>query len=257
MKGLAFDANNRYAHARDFGEQFTRALTGSTALHPSQFVETKKPRAAVAGIIALTVVLVAAIVLGVLLRSRHAAPPQPERSFSYSITVQKARNGQPVGAPFALPGEMIFQADFQIRLLISSPQPGYLYILNEGPVPSAGLPSFNLLFPAQSQSASLSAQQIIQIPSQDWIIFDEQEGTEKMWMVWARSSVPELEAAKAFAQAQDQGAIRDPGRIQAIRTFLNKYQALAPLVEKDEVNKRTHVRGQGDILVKLTKLEHH
>jgi serine/threonine protein kinase len=263
LKALAFGANDRYAHARDFGEQFARALTGSSALHPSEPAETagvetrKKKRAVVAGVIALTVVFVAAILLGVILRSKPAPPAQPERSFSYSIAVQKARNGQPVGAPFTLPGEMIFQADFQIRLLISSPQPGYLYILNEGPVPNAGLPSFNLLFPGQGQSASIAAHQVIQIPRQDWIVFDEQEGTEKMWLVWARGSVPELEAAKAFAQAQDQGAIHDPSRIQTIRTFLDKYQALPPLVEKDEVNKRTYVRGRGDILVKLTKLEHH
>jgi hypothetical protein len=113
------------------------------------------------------------------------------------------------------------------------------------------------LFPGENQSAHLAANQIIQIPRQDWIVFDEQEGTEKMWMVWAVASVPQLEAAKAFAQAQDGGAIREPGRIQAVRAFLDKYGVVTPVVEKDEVNKKTNVRGASDILVKLTKLEHH
>ena len=250
LKALAFDPNQRYARARDFGEEFARALTKT----PGAEKEKKKKPAMLAGIIALAVVLAAAIALAVI---RNSWQTQPQRSFSYSLMVQKARDGKPVGEPFALPGEMIFQADFQIRLLISSPQPGYLYILNEGPVPSAGLPSYNLLFPGEGQSPYIAANQTIQIPRLDWIGFDEQAGTEKMWMVWAAGSLPELEAAKSFAQAQDVGAIRDPGRIMAIRTFLEKHQAVTPVVEKDEVNKKTDVRGPGDILVKLTKLEHH
>jgi len=250
LKALAFDPNQRYPRARDFGEEFARALT-ETARAGTQ---RKKRPAPLAAIIALVVVLAAAIIFGLV---RNFGPAQPQRSFSYSLMVQKARDGKPVGEPFALPGEMIFQADFQIRLLISSPQPGYLYILNEGPVPGAGLPSYNLLFPGEGQSAQVAAGQTIQIPKQDWIVFDEQQGTEKMWMVWAAGSVPELEAVKPFAQAQDGGAIRDPNRIQAVRTFLEKHQTVTPVVEKDEANKKTNVRGAGGILVKLTKLEHH
>ena len=250
LKALAFDANRRYARARDFGEEFARALTETAGVEKHK----KKRPTLLAAIIALALLLAAAVVLAVILRSRQT---QPERSFSYSIMVQKARDGKPVGAPFTLPGEMIFQADFQIRLLLNSPQPGYLYILNEGPVPSSDLPSFNLLFPGQGQSAAIAASQTVQIPGQDWIVFDAQEGTEKLWIVWAAASVPELEAAKAFAQATDQGAVGDPARTRAIRTLLDRYQAVSPVVEKDEVNRRTYVRGQGSILVKLTKLEHH
>src|SRR5207302_5096052 len=57
----------------------------------------------------------------------------PERTLRYYVIVQKYRNGRPYQKPFQLSGERVFEADYQIRLVISSPETGYLYIVNEGP----------------------------------------------------------------------------------------------------------------------------
>jgi hypothetical protein len=182
---------------------------------------------------------------------------EPERSFSYSITVQRSRDGQPLGPSFTLPGEMIFESGYQIRFNIASSQTGYLYILNEGPALGSQQASFNILYPAQGQSAALGAGDSRQIPGRGWIVFDQQEGVEKLWMVWAERPVPELEAAKQFAQSQDQGAVQDPERATAVQRLLSSASASATVIERDEAGRRTIVRGRSKLLVKLTRLEHH
>ena len=37
-----------------------------------------------------------------------------------------------IGDPFPVAGEINFEADYRIRVHVRSPQPGYLYIFNEG-----------------------------------------------------------------------------------------------------------------------------
>jgi hypothetical protein len=152
---------------------------------------------------------------------------------------------------------MIFEFGYQIRFNIASPQTGYLYILNEGPALGSQQLSFNILYPAQGQSAALGAGDSRQIPGRGWIVFDQQEGVEKLWMVWAERPVPELEAAKQFAQSQDQGAVQDPERATAVQRLLSSASAGAIVIERDEAGRRTIVRGRSKLLVKLTRLEHH
>ncbi|OFV99793.1 MAG: hypothetical protein A3F68_10815 [Acidobacteria bacterium RIFCSPLOWO2_12_FULL_54_10] len=154
---------------------------------------------------------------------------------------------------------MIFQADYRIRLVISSPQAGHFYILNEGPALRDGIASFNVLYPGSGESALLTAGQTIQIPAEQehWIIFDDQEGTEKLWMVWAADVVAEMEAAKTFGESEHQGVVDDPDIVRSIQTFLNRFESSPPASTTDEANQQTIVAGKGDVIVKLLKLEHH
>ncbi|HEX8118458.1 MAG TPA: serine/threonine-protein kinase, partial [Pyrinomonadaceae bacterium] len=78
------------------------------------------------------------------------APPvaAPERTLVYSILVQKYRGGRPFEAPFRLGGEINFEKDYRVRLNLSSPQDGHLYILNEGPAEPGGPSSYVILFPS-------------------------------------------------------------------------------------------------------------
>ncbi len=230
---------------------------------------SRKKTALMAGAIAAAVLLAAGIGIGIFNRASDQPAPsepapsavvsEPDRMFSYSIIVQRYRDGVPFREPFPLPGEIIFEADYAIRLVISSPQAGYLYILNEGPVMEAGMPSYNVMFPGENQMALLTADQRIQIPAEQeyWIQFDEQSGTEKLWMIWAAKSVAELEAVKEFADAEHMGVVDDPEMTRAIQTLLAKYSESPPVVERDDVSKQTNVQGTGDVLVWLLKLEHH
>ena len=217
--------------------------------------------------LALSAVVVAglAIIGGMLWRSRGITPaptvPAPivQRTISYWITVQKYRDGKPYQDPFRLRDDINFEKDYRIRLNITSPQSGRLYLLNEGPAGADQIPTFNVLFPsetANSGSAVLNENQQIQIPQQSWFQFDDQQGTEKIWLVWATKDVPELEEVKGFANPKDRGVIGSPGQRSALNEFLKAHTSPGAAIERNQETKDTLVTAKGEILVHVIKLEH-
>ncbi len=183
-------------------------------------------------------------------------PPGPtvERNLSYMLTVQKMRNGRPYQEPFDSSGQEIFENSWKFRMNVNSPQTGYLYLLNEGPA-AGGDTTYNMLFPAPSNNSGspyVAANQKIET---GWMVFDENQGTEKFWIIWAAEAVPELEAVKGVVNPTDKGEIKDSGQSKAVRQFLEKHTS-AP-AEKDKTKKQTNVRANGNVLVHHLELEHH
>jgi eukaryotic-like serine/threonine-protein kinase len=190
------------------------------------------------------------------------AAPGAERSFTYWITVRQNPKNFPGKAPFQVPGEMMFAGGDQIHISFTSPQSGYLYIINESPTVAGQDSSFNILFPTPTTnqgSSQLPASQTIRIPDHnDGLVFDDNErGAEKLWMVWSVSEVPELEILKNSAYPQDGGEIKNAVLIKTLREFLAARSVEEPQVTRDETSKQTSVKMKGEILVKLVKLEHY
>ena len=186
-------------------------------------------------------------------------PPVPveERTLTYWITVQKFRNGKAYDKPFPLAGEINFEADYQIRVHIRSAQTGHLYILNEGPTTSS-IPEFVTLFPSETAndgSSLLPAGRVVQIPETSWIQFDNQQGVEKLWLVFSENAVPELEALKQFANRQTKGLITDVSQNKNVQNFLTNSTLPKSGAEKGET--LTTVKAAGKLLVYTIKLEHH
>ncbi len=181
----------------------------------------------------------------------------PERVLTYSITAQKNPKLYPGSKPFQLPGEVIFSPGDRVRFTVSSPQAGYLYVINESPATSG----FNVLFPSTTSnnySAQLAAGQQIQIPERgDGFVFDAEQGTEKLWLVWSANAITELEAVKRWANPQDRGEVKDSAEASLLREFLARHSTPKLDIEKDDANKQTIVKGKGDVLIKLVNLEHH
>ncbi|MDX6559611.1 MAG: eukaryotic-like serine/threonine-protein kinase [Blastocatellia bacterium] len=232
--------------------------------------------------IAVMLVLVVGLVIAAnwsRFRRSNAVGPLPvsvpvsERKLSYWMTVQKYRNGHPFENPFRLAGEINFEQDYRVRLNVSSPQSGYLYILNEGPAPSDGRrpepgaavaesnPSpFIVLFPSTTANDALSQlaeNQRVEIPQQSWITFDAEQGTEKLWLVFSANAIPELEAVKQFANPKDQGLIKDAGLNARVQEFLRANAGAKAMVEKDDELKQTSLKIPGTVLVHVIRLEHH
>ena len=184
-----------------------------------------------------------------------------ERVLTYSITAQKNPKLYPGSKPFQLPGEVIFSPGDRVRFTVSSPQAGYLYVINESPTASGAAPNFNVLFPSttsNNNSAQLAAGQQIQIPERgDGFIFDAEQGTEKLWLVWSANAVTELETVKRWANPQDRGEVKDSAEAALLRKFLADHSTSKLDTEKDEDKKQTIVKGKGDVLAKLVNLEHH
>src|SRR5262245_29369249 len=189
------------------------------------------------------------------------AAPEAELRFNYSITVRPNPKNFPGRAPTQLSGERLFAPGDQIHVFFISPQRGYLYIINESPPVAGQASNFNFLFPTPTTnkgSALISAGQTVRIPDHDLgYVLDEEQGMEKLWLIWAAGEVAELEPLKRLANPRDKGSVKDAAQIETLRRFLDARSAAEPQLTPDEANKQTMVKMKGDVLVKLIKLEHY
>jgi len=178
----------------------------------------------------------------------------------YSIFLQKDPQRYPGSIPVQSDGEVIFAHGDRVRFKFSSPQTGHLYIINESPPLKGAISSFNILFPSPTSNQGLSqlrAGQQLSVPELgEGLVFYEENGNEKLWLIWSAKALDELEVLKGWANPQDKGEIKDTKQIDALRNFLTKYSTTLPETYKDESTKQTTLKGPGEILVKLIKLEH-
>jgi serine/threonine protein kinase len=263
LKALSFMPEHRYQQAEEFGADFWRALAVEKEPSASAASARKSKRRLITGL-AFIVLLVALAGAVIFLRTRPpiTEPPKvPEsRVLNYWVKVLKYRGGKPYGAPFRLSGEINFERDYRIRLHLSSPQTGYLYIINERPGTDNGVPAYNLLFPdptINGGSAIITNGSEIQIPQKNWFAFDEEEGIEKIWLIYSAQSVAEIEAVRGVVNPDDMGFIGDRARAVAIQKFISQQAAAKPEVVPDDERKETRVQGTGDVIVHLLRLEHH
>jgi len=183
-----------------------------------------------------------------------AAPGHPQQMLTYWLTVQKIRDGKPYEKPFESSGQEVFENGYGFRLNATAPQPGYLYVFNEGATASGDM-SFTIIYPTpitNGGSAMVKGNQPIQT---NWNRFGGQAGTEEFWMVWSTTPVAELEAARDAAFKNEKGKITDAALLKTVREFLMKHSDPKPDVSKDRLKQQTMVRG-GDPLVQLVELAH-
>ena len=269
---LATDAN---PPARSTGElgpgtiatPFAPAQIGSLAQSPIAGLSTQDPRSSrpwlkiTAGVIVLALLIVG---IAVGFRNRDTLfgnkadvnPSLPERSLFYSLTVQKMRDGNPYQDEFESSGQEIFENGWKFRMNLTSPQEGYLYLLNEGPA-EGDANTYNVLFPeseTNNGSPRVTAGHKLQTA---WMRFDDHQGTEKFWIVWTATPVKELEAVTEAVNEKDRGEVKDSAKARAVRDFLRNQFETKPEVSKDSAKKISVVKGRGDVLVNMIELEHH
>jgi serine/threonine protein kinase len=284
LKAMAKDPDERYQTAKDMLidlRSLKRRLEVQAEIERTSSPSTERPAAigdqprAAQGnkrgvVIALVtvMVLVTAAIFGISMwrstreRAKLVTPAAAvpatvgERKLTYWITVQKFKNGKPYQDPFPLAGEINFEATYQIRVNVQSPQAGHLYILNEGPASTE--PEFVVLFPsttANEGSSLLAAAQTVQIPEKSWFRFDRQQGTEKLWLVFSAEPVPELENVKQYANRKAKGLIPSAAENKSVQNFLTQHSASKPESEPGET--LTTLKSSGNLLVYALRLEHH
>jgi hypothetical protein len=106
----------------------------------------------------------------------------------------------------------------------------------------------------------VTAGQGVRHPAGDgWIIFDAQQGTEKLYLVWSARPVEQLEQAaqnKVGKVMNGIVVIDDPSQMQPITALLAKLSESAEAT-KDVDRKETTIKKRGDGLAYLIRLEHH
>lgn len=176
------------------------------------------------------------------------------RTLTYWLTVQKMRDGKPYKEPFESSGQEVFENGYKFRFNVTSPDAGYLYLLNEG-ANDKGENSITWLYPTPARnngSAEAAANQTIET---GWNTFGGQAGTEQFWMVWALKPVAELESAKDTA-FKNKGELRDAAQAKAVREFLAAHRAQNVEITGDKAKSLTVIKGAGDVLVKQLELVH-
>ena len=268
-KAMAKNADDRYQTAKDMLidlRTLRKRLDADVPATDDTNVDVKK-RVVLLLALVMAAVVTAAIFAVNVWRSRHeqpvvttptatSAPAVPERTLAYSITVRQFRNGRE--KTYTVSGEINFEFADQIRLNASSPQAGYLYVLNEGPRNGNGTPEYNVAFPtptANNGSSRVTPDQVLQIPGDSWLRFDEQQGVERLWLIFTEDAIPELEALKKFARRETGGAIADVAANKFIENFIATHSSSKPEVEKSD--KVTTVKMPGKVLLYPIPLQHH
>jgi serine/threonine protein kinase len=312
LRALSFDAQQRFASAREFGDGLARALAEQISEVPSQSlaaipatqlatgpivpaqatgelsaktiagrfeparVDTLSPSfvppvedgarrsgsGLKIGLVAALIVLIGAGA-GIVAWKRDAIfgtsgakAILAERSLSYSLTVQKMRDNKPYQDQFESSGQEIFENGWKFRMNLTSPQDGYLYLLNEGPA-NGDAATYNVLFPeakTNSGSPRVNANQKLETA---WMRFDDHQGTEKFWIVWSSSPVKELEAVTDAVNDRDLGEIKDAAKARSVSDYLKAHASPKPDIAKDSLKKETVIKAKTDVLVNAVELEHH
>ncbi len=282
LRALSYNPQKRFPSARIFADYLTDALVETDASEsarvgsnaetiPMQKVVVVPARKRVYGLISAGLVLLAVVIAGLLLWPRSSsktAGNQPAgdpaktsavatRAIDYYLNVQKyLPDGKPYQGTFKAIGNEILEDGWKFSVHTSSPQDGFLYLVNEGPA-AGGAISYNLLYPTpkfNGGSARVDAGQDRDIGP---FGLDAHQGTEKFWLVWSATPVAELEAVKSVVNPKEKGTVSDPQRAEAIRNFLGTHWASKPEVEIDKAKYLVHVRAKSDLLVNLMELEHH
>jgi hypothetical protein len=214
-------------------------------------------------VFALVAVVAAAALLATVLfavRPNHGdrahVVTQPVNELEYSITVQRYQDHKPFREPFQLAGPALFEEDYRIAVNVTTPAPGYLYILNEGPL--ADRSSINVLYPAPGSPARISQGGSVRIPDAGWIVFDREQGTETLCLVLSATPVETLDSLKDDRTALLYGHVvaREPARLAALKETLRTLPGAPIDVQRDEDRKRTVIHSRG-IIVHFIRLEHH
>lgn len=280
LKALAYHPAQRYPTARAFADALADALVESglvgqnadsaadTILRTAVTEVAAPTRSRRALLLVPAGLLLIAIIVGIAMLSRQnarssASNPKPTvtaptavRTLDYSLSVQKMRNGKPFEQTYQTTGSAILENGYNVRLNFSSPQPGYLYLVNEGPAGN-GLVTYNLLFPMPSMNGGSAQLEANQKQSTIWFELDKNQGVEKLWLIWAETAVPEFEAVKRVVNPTQKGTVTNPDQVNAVRSFLEQHATTEPEMQTDAENNINRLTAKGNVLVKFIRLEHH
>ncbi|MET0645164.1 MAG: protein kinase [Pyrinomonadaceae bacterium] len=184
----------------------------------------------------------------------NPTPTPPARlSLEYSLTIQMMRNGKPYKEQIESMGDERYENDTLFHMNVSSPGPGHLYLLNEGP-DDKGAITYRMLYPTAGD-ALVSGGQKARIPAEGDYVFEGAPGVEKFWIIWSAQPVPEMEALKRLVM--DGGNITDPAEIETVRAFLSRHQTSKTEAVKDHDNNRMTIKSSDEVLVYRSELKHY
>ena len=264
LRALSFDPAARYQSAAEFGDRLAGTLTDQRVL-PSHSIPSPPTGEVLRYLVGGLLIVLISIGIAWYVKKAVSTPPnhqsfaEPQttpalRTFTYWLNVQKMREGKPYQEAFLSSGKEIFETGYKFRLNVSSAEPGFLYVFNEGqPLPSGT--SFTIVYPTPSTNngAALGANQLVKT---NWNTFAGETGTENFWIVWSIAPVPELEAAKDLAFKHPEGGLTGETLVATRKFLMMKQEEVKTRYATNNETHQTTVRGNGDLLVRLVEFQH-
>ena len=216
----------------------------------------KSRRGVMGGAIAVTVLAAVGIYMGTRpVKKPIVTPPAPESRLEYSITLIPVGDTDPIH--HASEGASYRKGD-QIAIEIKTVQAGYLYLLDDGPLPDkARTPSISVLRPGADDSAEAAAGQTIRTPQDptQYLHLDGAKGNEDVYLVWSAKPVPDLETIKNSKELRMNGEVivRDPAQLASLRDFLSRR---ADATKKEVTDTKSVLSTKEGILVGRIRLAH-
>jgi serine/threonine protein kinase len=162
--------------------------------------------------------------------------PDPSRTLTFAILAQQMADGRPVGAEYVASQSDTFHNGWRFRLRVSSPQPNYFYLIDHGPGAN-GVDRLWILYPRDT--GTTATQRLVT----GWYDFDQNPGTERLWIVASQRPLPLLAVS---------GEVRDPAASRRILDYLNKLPPASASATQDGVQ----LRAAGDVLGASLELRH-
>lgn len=176
------------------------------------------------------------------------------RAFIFWLTIKRRGNERKFENVSKSTDKDVFDTGDKFQFNLTSSNPGYLYVFNEG-APERTKSSFTLIYPTPLTNAGSATLGGDQTAETGWNEFKGRPGTENLWIAWSTTSVPELETAKA--EAFNREGVLTGTSLDAVKAFLTaKQDESDPKIIRNKENQQVQVRGTGDVVVKMIKLEH-
>lgn len=255
-----------------------KAIQESIAVPDQKIESVEKPAfSPTIIIIAALIIVIAGSVIWFVFRPQSSAPVStpasvsttaPERQISYSLIIHKLltdKDGKPIvgedgkfkadGPPGEALERDIFKSSDLFSFKFTSPQDGYLYLLNEDSG-KTGEKVYTLLFPtpfANNRSSQLYGNQLFETSR---YAFDPNQKKDTLILIWAARPVEELEKVKDVVNEKELGVITNRDQLAAIRAFLSRHSQTMTEPDIDESSRQTTLKGQGEIIIHLLGLTH-
>jgi len=176
------------------------------------------------------------------------------RTLSYSLLVQKMRDGKKFQEPFESSGQEIFESGYQFQIRLTSPAAGFLYVFGEG-LNARGEKIVTINFPTPVKNNGKADVAANQRYESGWNEFQGKPGTENYWIIYSREKNQTVEKAldNAFA---NKGIVADRETSNNLKDYLDSAKNTKATASKDLGKKLTRIDFEGDSLAFLIGLEY-
>lgn len=176
-----------------------------------------------------------------IVKSNEAPPGRGStRSFSYWLDLTRTNNGKPSDRSIRASGQEVFTNGDYFVVNFSSPQNGYLYLLNEGrnyrDITSFYYQGKYTIKPNTRVSSTTLG-------------FDNKDGTEQFWFLFSNTPVDIFEKYEAPREIPET-------ETDQVRNYLTQRMPSDLTFKEDISNAQTNVRGSGDAIAYKALLRH-